>query len=681
MPVSAHRPTTPTDYLLKLDLADIGPLHHNAFRVQAPKLVTNVFAICLWLSPGSTSDTKVIANCGNMELTQPGWTIYVSNAELTFRVNLTGSYSLAFSIPLPNDGQWHHFTVNVFAALEGVDVFLDGQQCRANRGNAQALGETGAVRITDDLSVGGYTDAAGGHFDFRFGRTENEWVDDLRIYARALTAEEVNGFFRDSSTRLNACVHVTPRRNTAPATLTFDASASTESANLIAYLWEFSDGSRAVGATTCKQFAVAGRYVARLTVIDHAHASASKEQIVTLDGDSLPEQTPVFRNGNEGYACFRIPAVVQARNGDLLAFAEGRLLDCSDATQTIHIVSKRSTDGGKTWQPLVVVAQNVAGDADFACMNPAPVVDTRRGTGRIVVVFNKTEHSEWAVIKGQGVIRVACIHSDDDGHSWSRDRDITPHVHRPFNPDYTDVYPHAALPEHAKYDWRKHAPTLGHAIQLSNASGNDVVDGRLFFVGSRSEGDESVFETQNYAFWSDDLGASWVCGTTIDTRVDGTSAKGLGEATAAELEDGRILINSRNYQRGTVVGHRALTVARFTTDGDIQYDPTAHAPELTDSGVQAGLLYCASGSVLPSQSVLLFSNPAHPSVRKEMTIRVSLDNGATWPLAILIEPGPSSYSDMVAQPNGRVGLLFERGNQGGITFVVVNVRALIDANT
>ena len=81
-------------------------------------------------------------------------------------------------------------------------------------------------------------------------------------------------------------------------------------------------------------------------------------------------QTPVFVSGAEGYKSFRIPAIVRAPNGDLLAFAEGRVAGSGDFGD-IDIVMKRSKDKGKTWS----ASQVVAGYDKLQAGNPAPVFD------------------------------------------------------------------------------------------------------------------------------------------------------------------------------------------------------------------------------------------------------------------------------------------------------------------
>ncbi len=91
------------------------------------------------------------------------------------------------------------------------------------------------------------------------------------------------------------------------------------------------------------------------------------------------ETSVPFWSGQEGYASYRIPAVVVTHAGTVLAFCEGRVDSASDHGN-IDIVLKRSTDGGRTWGPLTVAATNGSNIAG----NPAPVV---LDTGRILLVY------------------------------------------------------------------------------------------------------------------------------------------------------------------------------------------------------------------------------------------------------------------------------------------------------
>ena len=261
-------------------------------------------------------------------------------------------------------------------------------------------------------------------------------------------------------------------------------------------------------------------------------------------------------------------------------------------------------------------------------------------------------------------MRTLCIFSDDHGQSWHDERDITAQVHRPQPPD----------------NWRIQVPTLGHAIQLRGTPASPATRGRIFHVGSRTLAGDSVFGGMNYAFWSDDLGESWQIGGFITTRADGTPARGLNEATAVELVDGQVLVNSRNYQDEAPVRRRAVTVGRFDASGAITFGAARHDPTLIEPAVQASMLRYTwpDDAGAGGRSRILFANPAHTHARANLTVRLSYDEGETWPIARVIDPGAAAYSDLVVQADGGIGLLYERGNTGGIVYASFTLEWLTD---
>ena len=98
------------------------------------------------------------------------------------------------------------------------------------------------------------------------------------------------------------------------------------------------------------------------------------------------EKIPVFVSGTEGHKSYRIPAIINLPNGDLLAFCEGRVNGAGDFGD-INIVMKRSSDDGKTWGALQTIADNDKLQAG----NPAPVVDVNDPVypqGKIYLFYN-----------------------------------------------------------------------------------------------------------------------------------------------------------------------------------------------------------------------------------------------------------------------------------------------------
>ncbi|MFF4912474.1 exo-alpha-sialidase [Streptomyces tendae] len=348
-------------------------------------------------------------------------------------------------------------------------------------------------------------------------------------------------------------------------------------------------------------------------------------------GDRAPgfEEQVLFDAARDpgGYACFRIPAIVRTTEGTLLAFAEGRVLDCGDAGD-IDVVLKRSTDGGLTWGPLQVVNDG-GGDTHG---NPAPVVD--RATGRVLLLetYNagRTDGANCAV----PCARTPYLqHSDDDGRTWSAPRDLGSEI---LPPDWNS--------------WYATGPV--HGVQLTGGAH----PGRLV-VGVNAETWDGTRVTANHAALvvSDDGGEHWRTGATDTWPVaaDGTFRQKPSELTLTERADGALLVSGRE-ENGTDLGHRTQALSR--DGGDTFAAPFRALPDLYAPQVQ--------GAVLRLGDRTLLSVPADPDRRRTMTVRSSWDGGATWDSVdrgTVVTRDWSGYSDLVSVDDAAVGLLYEGG--------------------
>ncbi|CAM3736465.1 exo-alpha-sialidase [Kibdelosporangium persicum] len=350
-----------------------------------------------------------------------------------------------------------------------------------------------------------------------------------------------------------------------------------------------------------------------------------------------------YTSGTEGYHTFRIPAVVRARSGAVLAFAEGRVESAGD-TGAIHVVLKRSYDGGCTWGPMSVVSAN--GNATAG--NPAPVV---LRNGDIVLLTTRNGRvTERQIMSGtvsaEDSRRVFVQRSKDNGRTWTAAQEITSTTKRP--------------------DWRWYATGPGHAILLR--------DGRIVVpanhssappAGSADVGTEAKYYG-GHSLISDDGGRTWRIGFSED-RTDVTIAS--NETTVAQLPDGRLYFNSRN--QGTLGGR----VDAISADGgETLTAPYRPQTTLTIPKVQASVLQTTR------PGLLLFSGPSDAVSRKAMAIRVSADNGQSWRQAYQLSDAPAAYSDLV-QLGGSVGVLYETGAAGPyetIRFTQVPLRSLAE---
>ncbi|MBK3566811.1 sialidase family protein [Streptomyces sp. MBT62] len=362
---------------------------------------------------------------------------------------------------------------------------------------------------------------------------------------------------------------------------------------------------------------------ALLVLPSPAHAAAQ----TTGPAPEFTQQVLFKASQDPGYACFRIPAVVRTNNGTLLAFAEGRILNCGDATD-IDIVVKRSTDDGATWSPLQVVNHG-GGDTHG---NPAPVVD--RETGRILLAETyNTGRTDSASCSVPCDRTPHLQYSDDDGLSWSQPRDLSDEI---LPPNWNS--------------WYATGPV--HGIQLTRGKHR----GRLVFGVNTETWDGSRVTANNAALIvSDDGGDHWKIGATDSYLIaaDGTWRQKPSEVTMTERTDGSILVSGRE-QDGTDLGHRTQAVSR--DGGDSFTAPFHDLPDLYAPQVQ-----CAT---LGLGSRILLSCDADPDRRRTMMIRSSYDGGRTWDSVdrgTVVTKDWSGYSDMARISRDTVGLLYEGG--------------------
>jgi sialidase-1 len=146
---------------------------------------------------------------------------------------------------------------------------------------------------------------------------------------------------------------------------------------------------------------------------------------------------------------------------------------------------------------------------------------------------------------------------------------------------------------------------------------------------------------------SDDRGKSW--------RLGGSADDGTNESQVVERADGRLLLNMRNHPPRPE-NHRLVATS---ADGGKTLSRAQADPALIEPPAQASLVRFTRRPA-QDRDRLLFSNPA--STRRErMTVRVSHDEGATWPMARVIHEGPAAYSSLVVLDDLSIGLLYERG--------------------
>lgn len=331
-----------------------------------------------------------------------------------------------------------------------------------------------------------------------------------------------------------------------------------------------------------------------------------------------PVQIPIFTAGEGGYHTYRIPSLLVTARGTVLAFCEGRKKGRSD-TGDIDLLLRRSHDGGKTWGPVQIVWD----DGDNTCGNPCSVVDRATGTIWLLLTHNLGRDTEAKIVDGtsQGSRTVWVSKSRDDGATWERPREITRDVKRP--------------------DWTWYA--TGPGVGIQTRTGRLVIPCDNKVVGNKAR--------QSHVIFSDDRGETW--------KVSDPIGPNCNESQVVELTDGTLLLNMRSYQ-----ANNRRRVALSKDGGQTWSRPTEDAA-LIEPVCQASLIRSPG-----KPGRLLFSNPASTK-REQMTVKLSRDDGKTWPVARLLHKGPAAYSCLTMLPSGEVGILYERGSQSAyenITF-------------
>ncbi len=341
-------------------------------------------------------------------------------------------------------------------------------------------------------------------------------------------------------------------------------------------------------------------------------------------GEPAITHVDVYVSGTQGYHGYRIPAIETAPDGSLLAFAEARKYSLADpgfGKQDIDLVLRRSTDGGKTWSPMKVIED--PGEL-WSAANPATVVD--RQTGRVWVLYLrcKPERNTETARPGTDDNQFLARTSDDSGLTWSEPIDLTK-----VSRDMADPR------------WRTSVVGPGGAIQDRR--------GRLIAPVWRFEpfGDLAVF--------SEDHGKTWQRGQGVP------GGKGGDENQVVELADGRILMDIRQ----NAGPHRWM--ATSSDGGKTWSEPR---PGLPVSPVACAIERYTLKAAGDDRDRILWTGPKGPE-RMKLVVRVSYDEGKTFPVERPISDKHAAYSDLTILKDKTVGVLWERGVEQGYQFITL----------
>ena len=355
----------------------------------------------------------------------------------------------------------------------------------------------------------------------------------------------------------------------------------------------------------------------------------------------LLEEINLFEAGKDDYALYRIPGIVVTAKGSVLAYCEARRTGKSD-WDTIDILLRRSTDGGKTWGPRqkiadvpgpkvknpVALAQKLADPTDVTYNNAVAFAD-RNGAVHFLFCL---EYS-----------RCFYIRSNDDGLTFSTPVEVTSAFEK----------------LRSEYDWKVIATGPAHGIQLK--TGRLVVPIWL----STGTGGHAHRPSVTSTVYSDDHGKTWHCG---DVAVPNTPDWiNPNETVIVELADGRVMLNVRSES----LAHRRLITT--SPDGAKGWSKPRFDDALLEP-ICMGSIARLTSQPASAKNRIVFVNPHNLARadgkaadgksrdRKNVSVKLSYDEGQTWPVDKVLEAGYSAYSDITVLPDGTMLCLYERGH-------------------
>ena len=361
------------------------------------------------------------------------------------------------------------------------------------------------------------------------------------------------------------------------------------------------------------------------------------------------EKQDLFKVGdNPAYNIYHIPGIVVTAKGTVLAWCEARKRPAGVSDwDDIRILLRRSTDDGRSWSAPVSIAavpgpktknpfalrmKNVD-PADVTYNNPVLIAD-RDGTVHMLFCLE--------------YMRVFYQRSTDDGLTFTTPVEITA-TFDAFTKDY---------------GWKVLATGPNHSIQLRN--GRLIVPVWL----STGTGGNAHRPSVTATIFSDDAGKTWQAG---NIAVPDTAAWiNPNETVAIELNDGRVMLNVRNESKA----HRRLVTT--SPDGATGWSTPRFDDALLEPICMGGIVRYRHGG----QNLILFCNPhnldkekGQPEPgksrdRKNVSVKISRDEGQTWSVHKSIEPGPSMYSDIAVTRAGTILCFYGRSgdNQGMAAF-------------
>lgn len=350
---------------------------------------------------------------------------------------------------------------------------------------------------------------------------------------------------------------------------------------------------------------------------------AGKELIVKKNNSVFSQRTgtAIRKAWDDSVHSYRIPGIVQTDKGTLIAVYDIRYRNSADLPGNIDVGMSRSTDSGRTWEPMKVIMDMGIPHDQSGIGDPAILFDPATKKLWVSALWSKGNRSIAGSLPGLSpdtTGQFVLVSSEDDGRNWSTPYTITPAIKDPA--------------------W--------HLFFNGPGSGIVMKDGKLVFAAQYWNEKKVPYSTIIY---SEDRGISW------KGKIDGPKSN-TTESQVVETSPGTLMLNMRD-NRG-----QFRSIATTTNMGESWMEHATSYNALRDPVCMGSIIKARVYVKGVMKDVLFFSNPNTSSGRYNMTIKASLDLGETWLPAhhLLIDDRLCyGYSSLTIIDDRTIGLLYE----------------------
>ena len=241
--------------------------------------------------------------------------------------------------------------------------------------------------------------------------------------------------------------------------------------------------------------------------------------------------TIVFQSRKNPRKQYRIPAIIVADNGNIIAIADDRYTHGGDIglyKGLIDIVYKVSKDGGKNWSAAKIMGNKSTNPEYDRALNKGDALVFKANDGTLVCMAvsgggfaNATDSTPSRMLRSE---------SKDNGETWSDWKEVGQNLINKIKNSFSKDSSGKGIP-------KAFAPS-GRGLTLKDGTFAAAMIGQV-----NNGGFYGLY------IYSTDKGENWDC---ADNWIPGTGGNGMWNEpkVIAELNDGKLLMSVRNEQRG-----------------------------------------------------------------------------------------------------------------------------------